>query len=111
MTRFQRPCLDCGKLTRNPSRCDDCRRGRQRAIDQARDTPERRAKKRALYGGTYPARRKALLATATICHICNQPPRPGDPLEADHIYPGDPGSPLAPAHRSCNQARGNKPLT
>jgi hypothetical protein len=40
--------------------------------------------------------------------LCGGGARPNDPWQADHVIPGDADSPLAPAHRSCNAARGNK---
>ena len=40
--------------------------------------------------------------------LCGGGAVPGDPWQADHVIPGNPDSPLAPAHRSCNAARGNK---
>jgi 5-methylcytosine-specific restriction endonuclease McrA len=66
--------------------------------------------------GSTRRRRKAralLLATATHCWICGQPPRPGDPLVADHLIPRAHGGPDAlfnyrAAHRSCNARRGAK---
>ena len=47
---------------------------------------------------------------AQYCWICGGPVDLYDPMQADHVIPGDPESPLAPAHRSCNAARGNKPM-
>jgi hypothetical protein len=40
-----------------------------------------------------------------MCWLCGDGPRSNDPWAADHVYPGDLASPLAPAHRSCNGAR------
>jgi len=83
--------------------------------DAARDTPERREKKRNLYNSRYRKERESLVGWArqngTICYLCNQPLGVGDRVEADHLIPGNPDSPLAPVHRLCNQRRGNKPLT
>lgn len=109
MTRFNRPCLDCGKLSRG-SRCPE----HQAIVDKAREariSPARRAKKKALYGGDYRARRRAVLANATNCYLCGGPATLENPLEADHIIPGDPSSPLLPAHRRCNRSKGDKPIT
>jgi len=99
---FNKPCLKCGQLTR-ASYCDGCRPVKV-------DSPERKAKKQALYGGDYRRRARAVKSSATHCHLCNKPFEYGDRVEADHLIPGDPDSPLAPAHRICNQRRGDKPL-
>ena len=72
------------------------------------DSPERKAKKQALYGGDYRKRARAVKAAATHCHICSKPFEYGDQVEADHIIPTDPTSPLGAAHRKCNQKKGNK---
>ena len=106
--RFNKPCLSCGELSLN-NYCDVC----AKAIQRRRDTdPIRVERKRALYGPNYRRLAKQVKDNATQCHICKQGFIDGDPWEADHLYPalGD-ASPLAPAHRSCNQARGNKPLS
>jgi hypothetical protein len=63
------------------------------------------------YSGDYKRRAKAVREQAVNCHICGDPARTNDPWTADHIIAGDRNSPLAPAHRSCNERRGNKPLT
>jgi len=108
--RFPRPCLDCGQLAKG-SRCPEHQAQFDRNLAKSKDTPERRAKKRALYGGDYQRRRRELLATATICYMCGRGVSDSsNPLEADHLIPGDPSSPLAAAHRRCNQSRGNKPI-
>ena len=66
--------------------------------------------------------RRWLRAQGLPCHICGMPIDyslpPGDPMsfEVDEIVPvSRGGSPLdrdnvAPAHRLCNQRRGNKPV-
>ena len=105
--RFNKPCLACGELSKD-NYCPTCKK----AIDRRRDAdPIRREKKRTLYSNTYRKNAALVRATATTCHLCGEGYKPHDPWEADHIYPhlGD-ASPLAPAHRSCNQTRGNKPL-
>ena len=66
------------------------------------------------YQGAYKRLAKIVRDNATYCHICKEGSRLGDPWEADHLYPGTPVTSitqLAPAHRSCNASRGNKPLT
>jgi hypothetical protein len=107
---FNKPCLDCGKLSRG-TRCDEHQAIINRQRNAIRDSkPERKARKKLLYTNDYRKRAAHIRATATHCHICQGGIRVGDPFEADHLYPSDPTSPLAPAHRSCNQRRGNKPL-
>jgi hypothetical protein len=66
------------------------------------------------YSGAYRRLAKIVRDNAQACHICKEGYRPNDPFEADHLYPGTEVTSiaqLAPAHRSCNIARGNKPLS
>jgi hypothetical protein len=105
--RFNKPCLACGTLSLN-NYCEPCDKSRKKE----RDTdPIRVARKKELYGPRYRRLAKIVRDNATQCHICHEGYRVDDPWEADHLYPdlGD-ASPLAPAHRTCNQQRGNKPL-
>ena len=107
MSRFPKPCLDCGVLTSGGNRCDV----HQQRVDKLHDL-RRQTIKRATgqYSGDYRKRAKQVRETATVCHLCGEPARWNDPWEADHLIPGEPDSPLAAAHRSCNIARGDKPL-
>ena len=83
----------------------------QAAINQARENnPARIAKKKELYNSTYKRISKGVRGGATTCHLCGGGYKADDPWQADHVIAGDPTSPLAPAHRSCNAARGNRPL-
>jgi len=100
---FARPCLKCGVLIRGGSYCTPHN-------PRARDTGARKEKKRNLYGGDYWKRAKLVRETATHCHLCGKQFVEGDRVEADHLIAGDPNSPLAPAHRECNNKRGNTPL-
>lgn len=111
MSKFPQPCSVCGKLTAGEARCEVHQREyiRQRNSRNA-DRPSRQAHKSELYNYAYRKQAKLVRESATHCHICKQPFVEGDRIEADHLLPGDPGSPLAPAHRICNQRRGNKPL-
>jgi len=104
---FLRPCSTCGKLTRGQNKCE-----KHQAEMMAQLELKRRMRKMASgqYSGDYKKRAKQVRDTAVICHICKEGFRLGDPWQADHLIPGNPVSPLAPAHRSCNAARGNKPL-
>jgi hypothetical protein len=40
------------------------------------------------------------------CRRCGQPFQPGQPIDAGHIRSGDPTSPLAPEHATCNRSAG-----
>ena len=112
MPRFNTPCLDCGQLSKAGSRCEVCASNRKREAFArlSQNTEARREKKKLLYNSDYRRRAKQVRENATHCHLCGEGYRPTDPFEADHLLPGDPNSPLAPAHRSCNQKRGDKPL-
>jgi hypothetical protein len=110
MGRFRRQCADCSKLTFE-TRCEQHESEYRRRRQRAADTPERIAKKRYLYGGRYAANRAQVIANAKFCHLCGGAFVVGDNIEADHLYPElGSASPLAAAHRSCNQSRGDKPL-
>ncbi len=110
--RFARPCLECQRLhTDKGEFCADCRTKRERDRERQRSLdPKHRAKKRELYSSAYKATAKILKANATHCHICKKPFTSRAEITADHLIAGDPASPLAPAHKSCNSSRGNKPL-
>jgi hypothetical protein len=103
MGGFRKPCLDCGGLTDGGSRCEVHQAVRQKRLD------EMRKGKREHYKGDYAKRAKLVRDTAELCWLCGDGYRPNDPWQADHYYPGDPMSPLLPAHRSCNLRRNNKP--
>ena len=96
----RKPCLDCGALTVNSSRCDTCRLVFNRLLDSRRDKSKRKH-----YSGDYKARAKAVREAAVTCWICGEEARPHDPWQADHVVAGDPESLLLPAHRSCNIRR------
>lgn len=102
--KFRKPCLDCGALSYG-TRCEI----HTRQLQQMKDL--RRAEhKKTLYNSDYRKQAKIVRDTAIICHICKDGPRANDPWQADHLDAGNPNSPLAAAHRSCNAARGDKPL-
>jgi hypothetical protein len=112
MTQFKKPCLDCGQLSMK-SRCPSCTTRNEQKKMEGSGGVAYRGRKAHLYGGDYKARAKHVRDTAIICHICGGGARVGREWawEADHLYPElGHTSPLAPAHRKCNQARGNKPL-
>lgn len=96
---FPIPCLDCGALTTENTRCT-----KHQSIY---DMKQQAKKDRSHYKGDYSKRAKEVRDNATICWICGNGPMINDPWTADHYYPGVPDSPLLPAHRSCNSRRGN----
>lgn len=105
---FPKPCIKCGTLSVN-NLCDT-----HMAQVKARDNARGNARKARTnqYGGAYKRLAKIIRENAEVCHICGQGWRPNDPFEADHLTPGSEVyslSQLAPAHRSCNIARSNKP--
>ena len=102
-----RPCLDCGQLTDGDTRCHTHQAQLNQKKNAMRDAM-RKEKKKTLYGGPhYKKLSKIVRDTAVVCHLCYGPGREGDPWQADHIEAGNPKSPLASAHRSCNTKRGN----
>lgn len=95
---MRRPCADCGALSAvGKARCTTCEALRQFA----------RNRKRTHYSGDYRRRAALVRANATLCWLCGEGWRSGDPWQADHVVPGDPMSELRAAHRSCNARRGN----
>ena len=110
--RFNKPCLECGTLSKgNYCPQHGIRNGsRSKAKAQAYEQkPDRVAKKRLLYGPEYRKIAKQFKQTEQICHICKTP-IPQGVATADHLTPGDPASRLLPAHPKCNSSRGNRPL-
>ena len=109
MSRFRKPCLTCGQLGMPGDTL--CPTHKAQAAEHERTRQAIRKAGRTLY--TSPAYRrmaKHIRDNATACHLCGLGAKPNDPWTADHLIAGDPNSPLAPAHRSCNSRRGNKPL-
>ena len=103
-----RPCMDCQTLIPNKQiRCDACAETKQ-----ARNTlrERMRVRERPHYEGNYRKRAAAVRASAEVCWICNEPARPNDPWQADHVIPRDtdPETLLLPVHRSCNIYRSAK---
>lgn len=92
--RNLRACLGCGaKCTTTP--CPRCSSGPRLTHDDAE----------------YRRNRAIILARATHCALCGQPPTPDDPLTCDHIRPITAGGThaitnLQAAHESCNKSTG-----
>ena len=108
MSRFPKPCLVCGTITTGASYCST----HQTQVDEKEKLRQAiRKRGRTLYNDpNYRRVRAWLRATATHCHLCQQPFIDRNDITADHLIPGDPQSPLLPAHSLCNSRRGNKPL-
>lgn len=110
--KFLKPCLDCGALSVG-NRCPQHQAARD-AVIAARHEQIRSVKKRITgqYSGSYAKRAKFVRDNAVFCHLCGGGFRLHDPWVADHVVPGSHGSDavLKPAHKSCNESRGNKPL-
>ncbi|MFJ2575978.1 HNH endonuclease [Kitasatospora aureofaciens] len=107
----RRPCLACGQLTTNPSRCDQHQAEWQARQDQLRGSATQRG-----YGATY--RRAAAAALAShrrqhgeMCPGYGVPPHPATDLTVDHMVPkrlggGDEPENLGVLCRSCNSRKG-----
>ena len=106
---FPKPCIRCGQLSLN-NLCDT-HLAQKKAATNARGF--QRKSQTNQYGGAYKRLAKIVRDTAQTCHLCGEGFRPNDPFEADHLTPGQEVvsiEQLAPAHRSCNINRSNKPL-
>jgi hypothetical protein len=69
--------------------------------------------RKAHHRGTFAARGRLVRAMAqadstTRCWRCGALADPGDPWQAGHVRDGDPSSPLAAEHRSCNARAGRR---
>jgi 5-methylcytosine-specific restriction enzyme A len=99
MTALPRRCLDCGQLTRNGSRCQQC--SRRRDQQRNRGTTTQRG-----YGSTWQAISRSVLdRDGYRCRYCGQPA-----TTVDHIIPkarggSDDPSNLVACCRSCNSAK------
>jgi hypothetical protein len=109
---LNKPCLDCGTPAKG-TRCTRC------SAVYTKTRNDRQTLQRVLnggrpqYGSQWSKISRGIRATATVCWLCGQGPRPNDPWQADHIIPaakktsgGEPAA--AAAHRSCNISRANK---
>jgi hypothetical protein len=107
MSRFPKPCLDCGKLTTGGNRCDY----HQNLVEQLHNIKRAEVKKNTgQYSGAYRKRAALVRATALVCWICGEGAKHDDPWQADHVNPAEHGdqAELLAAHASCNRKRGNK---
>ena len=111
MARLPEPCLTCGIVTTNGSRCPlHAQQTKAKWAARRQETKQTTGQ----YSGSYARLARIVRATAQVCHICGIPFQPGDKIQADHLVPAayvTDISQLAPAHAWCNQSRGNKPLS
>jgi len=110
MPRFMQPCSKCGELTRGESLCQTHALERNKRRARVRDARQDTERKSQLYNYAYRQEAKRIKEQATHCHICGIAFTDMDKVEADHLIAGMIGSPLAAAHRLCNQRRGNRTL-
>jgi hypothetical protein len=112
MRIFPKPCLKCKAIfTARSEYCEGCRLEKKPREPTPRIySGARKQKKAILYNSHYKKIARGIRATATHCHLCQQPFTDRNEIQADHLIPGDPLSPLAAAHGGCNASRGNKKL-
>lgn len=111
--RRNRPCLDCGRLTRNPSRCDEHQAAWQARQDQLRGSATQRG-----YDSQWQRTAKAAVAAHRAAHgdWCpghGVPAHQSSDLTADHIVPkarggSDSAENVAVLCRSCNARKHSK---
>lgn len=108
----QKPCLNCGVLHRNASRCDACQAAYDQRVNQTRGSATRRG-----YGTGWQKIRKAVLARhrrihGEQCPGWGRPAHPAKDLTVDHVVPKARGGTDAPGNlavlcRQCNSAKGS----
>lgn len=100
---FNKPCLDCGVLTRIGNRCEK----HQAIVDSKVNA---RKAQRTLYDSDYKKQAKLIKEFATHCWLCGEAFTDRSQIQADHVMAGRRDSMLMPAHARCNAVRGNKPV-
>lgn len=112
--RRRRPCLVCGTLTRNPSRCDTHQAQWQQQQDRARGSAHQRGYDQAWRTTAARAVAQHRAQWGDWCPGWKIEPHPSKDLTADHIQPkalGGTDSPdnIAVLCRSCNSRKHNSP--
>jgi hypothetical protein len=94
-----RPCLECGDTLTTGTRCDSCRRNKDR---------KRNAQRGDRYGATHRADRRQwsthVDAGVVHCWRCGVLIRPGEAWDLGHRW----GLPSHPEHASCNRSAGGR---
>ena len=85
MPRLPRPCLDCGELTTNVTRCPTCT-----------------ARHKAVHKLARQAAMPSVNAGSRCCLRCGHPIYPGEAWDVDHHD----GVLYSPSHRACNRRLG-----
>ena len=99
-------CLECGKLTRNGSRCEECQPEFDRRREQARGTTTQRG-----LGWQHQKRARRVVANVEQCPRCGQAPTKDNPITAHHTTArakGGADSELMPLCRRCNSQIGDR---
>lgn len=78
MSTLPRPCLVCGDLTTNRSRCDDC----QSDWEAKRGTSTQRG-----YGSSWAKLSARVIREEKRCRDCGTTGTKSNPLTADHVVP------------------------
>src|SRR5712664_2339529 len=87
----KRPCLDCGVLHSNASRCASCEARYKAKVEQRRGSATKRG-----YGSTWARLAKQLVAEhynniGAVCPGHGMPAHPSHDLTVDHIMPKSAG--------------------
>lgn len=102
MARAARPCLSCGALSNNGTRCEGCTRGLQRRRDQQRGTSTERG-----YGASWQRLVADAISLQPWCTDCGTAGDPTNPLTGDHLrWPAETVADVAVCCRVCNSRRG-----
>ncbi|MEU1030202.1 HNH endonuclease [Streptomyces mirabilis] len=114
----KKPCLKCGRLTTNPSRCDVHQKEWEAARQKLRDAERGSASQRG-YDSKYRRIRAQVLRAhrarnGDLCEGWGVPAHASQDLTVDHIIPLAKGGThrrenLRVLCRRCNSSRGSKP--